>query len=141
MINHFGKDNSAVSYKIKHILIILSCICIYTKELKTYVHTKIYWKILMFSVFVLFVVVLVFWGEFFLFFGVFFPFSFFLSFFFFFLTMPGHMAFQGQGSDLSCNYDLGCSCGNARSLTHCASLGIKPASQLSQDATHPIVPQ
>ena len=37
--------------------------------------------------------------------------------------------------------DLSHSCGNAGSLTHCAGPGIKPASQRSQDATDPVVPQ
>ena len=40
----------------------------------------------------------------------------------------------GQGSDLSC------SCSNDRSLTHCAGLGIKPASWLCRDAANSIVP-
>ena len=52
----------------------------------------------------------------------------FLRFFWFlFLAIPWHMEFPGHGSDLSC------SCGNAGSLTHCAGLGIKPASQCSRD--------
>ena len=38
-----------------------------------------------------------------------------------------------------CN--LSCSCSNAWSLTHCARLGIEPASQRSQDNTNPVVPQ
>ena len=41
---------------------------------------------------------------------------------------------MGQGSDPSCSWDLSCSCGNARSLTHCARLGTEPASQRFQDA-------
>ena len=44
------------------------------------------------------------------------------------------MEFPGQGSDLSCSCDLSRSCGNARSLTHCASPGIEPVSQCSPDA-------
>ena len=50
------------------------------------------------------------------------------------------MELPGQGSDLSHSRDLGHSC-NARSLSHCAGLGIEPASQRSQDAAHPILPQ
>ena len=57
------------------------------------------------------------------------PFSFFLFLF------PQLMEFLGQGSD------QGHSCGNARSLIHGAGPGIKPASQSSQDAAKPIVPQ
>ena len=37
--------------------------------------------------------------------------------------------FQGQGSNLSCNFDLHHSCGNAESLTHSAGLGIEPMPQ------------
>ena len=33
------------------------------------------------------------------------------------------------------------SCGNARSLTHCAGPGIKPKSQSSQDTADPVTPQ
>ena len=54
--------------------------------------------------------------------------SFFINFFSFF-TSPQHMEFLGQGWDLSCSFHLHHSCGNARSLTHCARTGIKPASQ------------
>ena len=42
------------------------------------------------------------------------------------------MELLGQGSNLSHGHDLSHSCSNARSLTHCARLGIKPASQRSQ---------
>ena len=45
------------------------------------------------------------------------------------------MEFLGQGSDLSR------SCSNARSLTHCAGLGIEPASWHCRDAANPIVPR
>ena len=38
-------------------------------------------------------------------------------------------------SDPSCRCNLSHSCGNTGSLTHCAGLGIEPASQCSQDAT------
>ena len=51
------------------------------------------------------------------------------------------MEFLGQGPDPSHSCDLSHSCSNARSLTHCARLGIEPANQCSQDAADPIVPQ
>ena len=53
----------------------------------------------------------------------------FFSSFSLFLATLQHMVFPGQGSDPSCSWDLCCSCSNAGSLTHCAGLGIKPASQ------------
>ena len=65
----------------------------------------------------------------------------FFFFFSFFLAALQHMEFSGQGSDLSCSCHLGCSCGVATSLTHCAWLGKKPASQCSQDAANPTVSQ
>ena len=55
------------------------------------------------------------------------------SSFFLFLATPQRMEFPGQGSDPSCSCNLSHSCGNTRSLTHCARPGIKPASQCSQD--------
>ena len=51
------------------------------------------------------------------------------------------MEFLGQGSDLSCSHDLGCSCGNTGSLTHCAGPRIESESQHCQVAADPIVPQ
>ena len=54
---------------------------------------------------------------------------------------PQHMEFLGQGSDLSLSWHLGQSCSNARSLTQCARLGIKPVTQGSQAALDPIAPQ
>ena len=51
------------------------------------------------------------------------------------------MEFLGQGSDPSRSHDLSHSCGNAISLTHCARLGSKPASQCSQDSADPIAPK
>ena len=60
---------------------------------------------------------------------------------FYFLAALWHMEFLGQGSDLSCSCDLCSSCCNTGSLTHCASQGIKPASQHSRDAADPGVPQ
>ena len=58
-------------------------------------------------------------------------------FFFSFLVIPRHMEFQGQGSDLSHSGDLSQNC-NAGSLVHCASQGIEPASQHSQDTPIPL---
>ena len=62
-------------------------------------------------------------------------------FFFSFLTSLRHVEFPGQGTDLSHSCDLSCSCGDAGSLTHCAGLGVKPASPCSQDAPDPAAPQ
>ena len=58
-------------------------------------------------------------------------------FFFSFLTDPQNMEFPGQGSDLNYHWDLSHRCSNARSLTHCAQLGIKPVSQHSQHTANP----
>ena len=44
-------------------------------------------------------------------------------FFFFFWSVPQHMEFPGQRSDQSQSRNLCSSCGNSRSLTHCAGLG------------------
>ena len=49
-------------------------------------------------------------------------------------AIPQHMEFSDQGSDQSHSCDLHHSCGNSGSLTHCARLGIKPASQCGRDA-------
>lgn len=51
------------------------------------------------------------------------------------------MELLGQESDLSHRVDPSCSCCNTGSPTHCTGLGIKPASQHSQDVAHPIGPQ
>ena len=51
------------------------------------------------------------------------------------------MELPDQGSDLSRSCHLSHSCSNTGSLTHCAGPGIEPATQCSQDATDPIVPQ
>ena len=59
----------------------------------------------------------------------------------FFLATPGHMEFLGQGSELSHSCNLSCSYSNARSLTHYAWPGIKPASQGSQDAANLLAPE
>ena len=59
-------------------------------------------------------------------------------FFFFFLFWLPHGIWRVPGPEQSCSYNLSCSCRNARSLTHCAGLGIKPASQYSQDAANPL---
>ena len=66
-----------------------------------------------------------------------------LPFFFFSHFWPPlwHIELLGQGSDLNHIRDLRLSCGNARSLTHCAGLGIEPMSQCCQDAANPIAPQ
>ena len=45
----------------------------------------------------------------------------------FFLFSQQHVEFLGQGSDPSCSCDQHHSYGNARSLTHCAGPGSKPA--------------
>ena len=50
-------------------------------------------------------------------------------FFFFFLAAPWHMEFSGPGRDLSHSCNPSCSCGNARSLTHCARSRMEPVSQ------------
>ena len=63
----------------------------------------------------------------------------FLSFFFFFLPMA--YGFPGQGSTPSCSCDLCLTWGKAKSLTHCAKLGLKPVSQCSRNAAGPLVPQ
>ena len=62
--------------------------------------------------------------------------TFMLFFFFIFWPPGGLMELLGQGSALSHSHDLGCSCCNAGPLTPCAGLGIKPASQHFQHATH-----
>ena len=67
--------------------------------------------------------------------------SLFLSFFPPFLAAQWHMEFPGQGSDLSRSCHQNCSCGNVRSLTHCAGPGIKPVSQCSQEAADPVATQ
>ena len=59
--------------------------------------------------------------------------------FFFFLAALRHMEFPGQGSDLSCSCNLSSICGNAKSVTHYARLGIKPMSHCSQDTTDPVL--
>ena len=51
------------------------------------------------------------------------------------------MEFLGQVSDLGASYDLPCSCGDTRFLTHCARSEIESASQHSRDAADPVVPQ
>ena len=61
--------------------------------------------------------------------------------FFSFLATLGHMEFPGQGSDLSRSCDPRYSCGNRGSLTHCAELGIEPATQCTRDVANPIAPQ
>ena len=46
-----------------------------------------------------------------------------------FLAAPQHMELPGQGSDVSHSHNLSHSCGNARSLTHCARPRIEHRSQ------------
>ena len=58
-----------------------------------------------------------------------------------FLATPRHMELPGQGSELSRNCDPSHSCGNARSLTHCAGPGIKPRCQHSRDSANAVAPQ
>ena len=50
------------------------------------------------------------------------------------------MEFLGQGSDPSYSRNISCSCGNTRSSTLCARLGIQREPQRSQDAADPVVP-
>ena len=61
--------------------------------------------------------------------------------FFLFFGCPVVHEFPGQGSAPRCSCDLLHSCGNVGSLTHCAGLGIEPASQLSRDTADPVAPQ
>ena len=62
------------------------------------------------------------------------------SFFYFsFLAALQHMELPGQGSDPCCSHGLCRS--NTGSLTHCAGLGIDPATQWSRDAADPTAPQ
>ena len=65
----------------------------------------------------------------------------FLFVFFPFLVDPQHKEFSCQGSDLSHSLDQSWSCGNTRSLTHCAGLRIEPMSLCSQGTTNPVAPQ
>ena len=50
----------------------------------------------------------------------------------FFFGHPRHLEFPSQGSDPSHSCHLCCSCGNARSLTHCAGLEMEPLFQLQR---------
>ena len=58
-----------------------------------------------------------------------------------FLAATWHMEFWGQRSDPSYGYDLHHNGSSAGSLTHCAGLGIEPASWHSTDTADPVVPQ
>ena len=60
-------------------------------------------------------------------------------FLFLFLAAPQHIELPGRESDLNHGCCLSRSGGNARSLTHFAGPGIKPASQSSQDTVDPVV--
>ena len=64
-----------------------------------------------------------------------------LCIFFLFSLPQWHMEFPSQGSDPSCYCSLYFSCGKTGSLTHCAGLGIEPASQHSKSAANPFMPQ
>ena len=57
-----------------------------------------------------------------------------------FLATPRHMEFPRQGSALWHSCTPNHSHSNAMALTHCTGLGIKLASQSSQDVADPIVP-
>ena len=62
----------------------------------------------------------------------------------FFSPLFGHPVAFGvprPGSDVSHSCDLHHSCSNSGFLTHCAGLGIEPASQRFRDPANPIVPQ
>ena len=48
----------------------------------------------------------------------------------FFSSTQGTWKFPGQGWNLSCSCNLHCSCGNAESLTYCATAGILTVSFL-----------
>ena len=61
-------------------------------------------------------------------------------FFFFFFASPAHEKFSGEGSNPNCACNLCHSCGNTRSLTHCARPGIKLVFQCFGD-TNPVAPQ
>ena len=50
----------------------------------------------------------------------------FVSFVCLFWLHQWHMEVSGQGSNPSCSCHLCCSCGNTRSLTHCARQGMEP---------------
>ena len=49
---------------------------------------------------------------------------------FFFLAVPtAYGKFSGQGLNMNHSCDLHCSCGNVKTLTHCARWEIEPAPQ------------
>ena len=56
------------------------------------------------------------------------------------LAAPQYMEFLRQGSDLSYNLNLSCSCINVGSLNHCAGPGTEPEFQCSPDTAYPVVP-
>ena len=63
------------------------------------------------------------------------------DFVFSFLADLWHRKSPGQGSEPNLTFHLRRSCSNAGSLTHCAGLGIKPASWHCRDTSNPITPQ
>ena len=56
-------------------------------------------------------------------------------FFLFYLSVE----FSGQGSDPSCSCNLNHSCGKPGALTHCARLGIEPASSAPKTPLIPLL--
>ena len=68
-------------------------------------------------------------------------FSVFLSFFLFFFGLPAAYGIPGSGIRSELQLWPILSCSNAGSLTHCARPGIKPASQCSRNAAHPVEQQ
>ena len=60
---------------------------------------------------------------------------------FLFWATPWHMEVLGSGIILKLQLQPMCSCSNAGSITHCAGLGMEPASQGSRDTTNPVAPQ
>ena len=60
--------------------------------------------------------------------------------FFFFLATRQHIEFPGQGSDLSHSCNLCQAMATWDHLTHCALLGIEPASWCCREATDPTAP-
>ena len=66
--------------------------------------------------------------------------SFFLFYLFTFLTDLQHMEFLGQGSDLSCSYNLCCNCGCAGTFNP-LGCGLNLCPWPCRDATNPVASQ